>query len=236
MMYDVVVVGSGASGMTAALVSAQLGLKVLLVEKTDLFGGTSAYSGGAMWIPNSLHQKIAGIEDSVNAADNYLRGVTGKYYDHEKVSAFLVNAPKMIRFVEQHSELRCFSAAESFDYEPWHEGACGGRTLFVAPFDNRKLGMYRNRLRSQLPQMTLFNGMQIDLGDVGHFMEITRSFKSFSYSAKLFCRYLLDRILHNKTTRSCNGTALTGVLLRALLDLGVTLWNSTSVTRLNKGK
>src|SRR5271154_250776 len=78
---DVVVVGSGASGLTAAVTVANNGLKVLVVEKTGYYGGTTAYSGGGSWIPNNKHQRRLGISDSDAAAGTFLRTVLGKLYD-----------------------------------------------------------------------------------------------------------------------------------------------------------
>ena len=80
MAYDLIVIGSGAGGLTAAIVAAKAGLKVLVVEKTRWFGGTTAYSGGAPWIPGNLHMAALGQKDSRAAAEEYLRSVLGNYY------------------------------------------------------------------------------------------------------------------------------------------------------------
>ncbi|MDY6860374.1 MAG: FAD-dependent oxidoreductase [Pseudomonadota bacterium] len=86
--FDFVVAGSGGAGLTAAIVAALSGLKVLLIEKTQYFGGTTALSGGGLWIPNNPHMADNGLSDSFEEADRYLRNVLGNDYNEKKVHAF----------------------------------------------------------------------------------------------------------------------------------------------------
>ena len=90
--YDVVVVGSGGGAMTGAFLAQKAGLSTVVVEKTALLGGTSAYSGGACWLPGSEVQQRAGIADSTESARVYLGSILGDV-DETKVEAFLRHAP-----------------------------------------------------------------------------------------------------------------------------------------------
>ena len=97
-MSDIVVVGSGAAGMTAALTGSLLGLKVRILEKSDVVGGTTALSAGSVWIPNSIHSKSGA--DNKNRAKTYLRNTVGNRLKPELCDAFLENGPAMVKFLE----------------------------------------------------------------------------------------------------------------------------------------
>src|SRR3954451_7385632 len=93
--YDVVVVGSGGGAMTGAFLAQKAGLSTVVVEKTALLGGTSAYSGGACWLPGSQVQQRAGIPDSTEGARSYLAAILVDP-DQAKVEAFLTHAPALV--------------------------------------------------------------------------------------------------------------------------------------------
>ena len=133
MNYDVIVIGSGAGGLTTAIVAALVGLKVLVVEKTSSFGGTTALSGGAPWIPNNRHMAALGQEDSVDAAKAYLRSVLGNYYNETKVSAYLESGPEMIAYLEDNTDV-LFYPVPIPDYMPGNPGARAGRTTRTPPY------------------------------------------------------------------------------------------------------
>ena len=97
VMCDVLVAGSGAGGFAAALTARLHGLDVIMVEKEPLFGGTTAYSAGVIWIPVNSHQKAAGVTDSREDALIYLTHHVGNRLNRAKAEAFLDNAPAMIR-------------------------------------------------------------------------------------------------------------------------------------------
>ena len=131
---DVVIIGSGAAGLTAAITARQSGLEVLVVEKTALFGGTTAYSGGAPWIPCNHVMKQIGLDDSRAAAETYLRAVLGEAYRDELVASYLDHAPEMLAFMERHSEVR-FKPFPLPDYESDLPGAARSRSLLTQAFD-----------------------------------------------------------------------------------------------------
>src|SRR5512133_3048178 len=96
--YDVLVVGTGASGMSAAVTAAYEGLKVLVVDKASMYGGTTARSGGWLWIPNTKLATEQGIHEPPGAARTYLQHEATTHFDAARVDAFLENGPKAIDF------------------------------------------------------------------------------------------------------------------------------------------
>ena len=127
---DVLVIGTGASGLTAAVTAAKGGLKVLIVEKESEFGGTSATSGGMLWIPGSRHSPaVAALlgqpEDSRDAVRTYLAGEVGNYADWNKIDAYLENGPKMVEFLEAETEVKFIG----MDYPDYHADRDGGRSV-----------------------------------------------------------------------------------------------------------
>src|SRR5271170_4066027 len=102
---DVVVVGSGGSGLVTAITAARSGLDVLVIEKAPYFGGTTALSGGGIWIPGNALERAAGIEDSAAEAKTYVQHMVGQNLREEMLDAYLDNAPRMVDFVTQHTPL-----------------------------------------------------------------------------------------------------------------------------------
>ncbi|WP_161633882.1 FAD-dependent oxidoreductase [Sphingobium sp. C100] len=231
--FDLVVVGSGAAGLTAAVVAAHHGLSVLVLEKAARFGGTTAQSGAVAWIPNNPHMAPAGLSDSPEQADQYLRDLMGNYYDADKVCAFLRHGPDMIRMMEAHGAVR-FDNWRSLDYEPWRKGAARGRSIGAAEFDGRRLGKYLPAIRPGLPNLTMLGGMQIGYADVAPFSAAFRDRAAFLYMAGKIGRYARDLLRHGRPTRLVGGNALIGALLLTALDKGVTLWRSTPMVRLHR--
>ncbi|MGH9549933.1 MAG: FAD-dependent oxidoreductase, partial [Terriglobales bacterium] len=119
---DVLVVGSGAGGLTAAVTARLLDLEVLVLEKEPVFGGSTAWSGGVAWVPGNSHEIAAGIQDSLELAREYIRHEAGNFFDPDRVEAFLVGGPKMIDFLEHHTAVK-FELAEEADYHPSAPGA-----------------------------------------------------------------------------------------------------------------
>ncbi|WP_257557903.1 FAD-dependent oxidoreductase [Sphingobium sp. CFD-2] len=231
-IFDLVVVGSGAAGLTAAIVAASHGLSVLVIEKGEKFGGTTARSGAVAWIPNNPHMAPAGLPDSLEQADSYLRDLMGNYYDGAKIGAFLRHGPDMIRMMEANSAVR-FDNWHSLDYEPSRPGAARGRSIGAAEFDGRRLGKDLAMVSPGLPNLTILGGMQVGYADVAHFGSAFRSRAAFSYTARKIGRYVRDLLVHRRPTRLVGGNALIGALLFTAREKAVTLWPSTSMIRLH---
>ena len=230
---DVLVVGSGAGGLSAAVTAASLGLNVLVAEKEDVFGGTTARSGGWLWIPCSPVAQREGVVDSPAAARTYLQHEAGNHFDGDRVDAFLAQGPEMVAFMERETSVRFVLGPAFADYHPDAPGGtAGGRSICAAPFDARALGAEKDRLRPPLKEIT-FLGMMIGTGkELVHFFNVTRSVRSAAVVAGLLARHGRDLLLHRRAMRLTNGNALVGRLAKSAFDRGVPIWTSSPVTSL----
>ena len=230
---DVLVIGSGAGGLSAAVCAAHLGLEVLVAEKEPVFGGTTAMSAGVVWIPGSTHARRAGVEDSQEAALAYLRNEVGNRLERELAEAFIEHGARMLDFLEAHSHVAYALAAPWPDYHPETAGAMpGGRSLWVDHFDGRRLGRDFANLRRPLETTMILGGMSVAREDVPHFLRMTRSFRSALHVTRLFARHLVDRIGHSRGTRIANGNALVARLALTLKERGVPMLLSSPALRL----
>jgi 3-oxosteroid 1-dehydrogenase len=139
--YDVVVVGSGAAGMVAALTAADRGLSTVVIEKAPHFGGSTARSGGGVWIPNNEVLSRDGVTDTPEAARTYLHGIIGDVVAPERIDTYLQRGPEMLSFVLKHTPLKmCWVPGYSDYYPEAPGGRPGGRSIEPKPFNARKLG------------------------------------------------------------------------------------------------
>ena len=140
-VYDVVVVGSGAAGMVAALTAAHQGLSTVVVEKAPHYGGSTARSGGGVWIPNNEVLQKDGVKDSADAARTYLHSIIGDVVPADKIDTYLQRGPEMLSFVLKHSPLKLCWVPNYSDYYPETPGGkASGRSVEPKPFDAKKLG------------------------------------------------------------------------------------------------
>jgi succinate dehydrogenase/fumarate reductase flavoprotein subunit len=230
---DVLVVGSGAGGLASAVVAAAHGLEVIVAEKDCYVGGTTALSGGFMWVPNNPVSVRDGVQDSVEAARTYLRHEAGNHFDAERVDAFLANGPKAVEFFETNTALQFEAASEFSDYHPTAPGGvAGGRSIVAQPYDARGLGKELGRLRPPLPELT-FAGLMIGSGpELKHFFNVTRSPRSAAYVARRMALHMRDLALNGRGMRLTNGNALAGRLFRSALDQGAKVWTEAPARRL----
>lgn len=230
--FDVVVVGSGAAGLTAAATAAARGCSVLLLEATDKVGGTTAISGGMVWIPANAKAAAEGRPDTLEAARTYLEAVLPPG-DRQRLAAFLDHGDEAVRDLEARTSLRLVPVPTYPDYYPDLPGATtGGRVLEPVPYDGRGLGQAFAMLRDPLPEFTLFGGMMISRQDIPHLRRAGRSARSAWHVAKLVGRYALQRLRAPRGTTLYLGNALAARLLRSALDLGATVRTGTAVERL----
>ncbi|MGE4341406.1 MAG: FAD-dependent oxidoreductase, partial [Pigmentiphaga sp.] len=143
---DVVVVGSGAAGVTAALSAQHHGASALVLERSDKLGGTSAVSGGGIWIPNNDHMHEVGSSDSREQALTYLRSLSLGGMDLELAEIFVDEARAVLRFIETETSLE-FCAILRPDYQPEKPGGTFGRTVTAELFPAGELGDLRPYLR-----------------------------------------------------------------------------------------
>jgi succinate dehydrogenase/fumarate reductase flavoprotein subunit len=135
---DLVVVGSGAAGLAAAATAAVLGASVVVLEKTALIGGTSALSGGEIWIPGSRQAREAGLADGPESVETYLRTLLGERFDAQRTRAFLQSAPEALAWLEQHTQLRYALMPRSADY---HSNLPGASRRTTSPDSGRRCAM-----------------------------------------------------------------------------------------------
>ncbi|WP_187414475.1 3-oxosteroid 1-dehydrogenase [Nonomuraea sp. PA05] len=145
--YDVVVIGAGAAGMTAALTAAKRGLSTVVIEKAPTFGGSAARSGAGIWIPNNEVILAAGVQDTPAKAATYLARVVGGTVPIERQQAFLAAGPAMLSFVMRNSPLRFRFMDGYSDYYPELPGGMpNGRSIEPAQLDGNILGAELTRL------------------------------------------------------------------------------------------
>jgi succinate dehydrogenase/fumarate reductase flavoprotein subunit len=231
--YDVVVIGAGAGGMTAAAVAASEGLSVLLIEKTEFVGGTTAWSGGMVWIPVNAHMKQAAIDDSLSDAAAYLAGTVPETENADLRETFLARGPEAVEFMEANTEVRLQPVKTYPDYYPEQPGAtAGGRVLEPVSFDGARLGANFKRLRPPLSEFTLFGGMMVNRLDIPHLRQFGRSFRSTLRSLRLVSQYALQRLRAPRGTTLHLGNALAARLYASLLARNVEVLFGTSVEHL----
>jgi 3-oxosteroid 1-dehydrogenase len=139
--YDVVVVGSGAAGMTAAITAAHHGLRTVLIEKASHFGGSTARSGGGIWIPNNEVLRHDRVSDTPEAARSYLRAIIGDVVPADRIDTYLDRGPEALSYVLAHTPVRMQWVPDYSDYYPEAPGGrLGGRSIEPKPFNGKRLG------------------------------------------------------------------------------------------------
>ncbi len=215
--YDVVVVGSGAAGAMAALRAADLGLSVLIVEKAHKYGGTSATSGGVVWIPN--HQLVSN-DDSRESALAYLESLIKWPVQRDRLEAFVDQGPEMIRFVKSLGVPLMPSTWPDYFFEA--PGARSDRSIVCDTFDGRELGDKFVLMREQYTRFKLMNRYAMDLPEF--FSISTRGAGWIRALLKILWRYWTDfgtRRVSRRDRRFTTGAALLGHLYKQVFDQGV---------------
>lgn len=235
LTVDVLIAGSGAAGLTAAVTARKAGLDVLVVEKAQLFGGTTATSGGVLWIPGNHHspamQQQTGTTDSVDNARAYLEEVAGNYLEPDRVDAFFRHGPEMVRFLEDETEVR-FYGMDYPDYTSESSHSSIVRSIGTQDYHARKMGPHLKNLKNQLPQ-TLFLGFAVGSGvEMIEFMRAGRSIKAAGFVARKLSKHFLDVLRYGEGQQVVRGRALIARLARTLFDLETPLWLSSPITKL----
>lgn len=230
---DLLVIGSGAGGLSTAVTARKHGLNVLVVEKDSMFGGTTAFSGGVLWIPGNPVSRRANQKDSRDAARSYLAAEAGAAFDAAAVDAFLENGPKMVEWFERETSVR-FVPTLYPDYHPTQIGGVDvGRSILAAPFDIRELGKDMPRLRPPLATIT-FIGMMFNSSnaDLKHFFNVTKSVRSFFYVARRLASHLKELVRYRRGVNVTSGNALAARLAKSALELGIPIWTASPALRL----
>ncbi|HZC62090.1 MAG TPA: 3-oxosteroid 1-dehydrogenase [Streptosporangiaceae bacterium] len=225
--FDVVVAGSGAAGMTAALAAAHRGLRVVVIEKAGTFGGSTARSGGGIWVPGNEVLRRAGVADTAEQARAYLAHVAGNGVAPARQQALLAHGPAMVSFVRQHTPLEFAWVPGYADYYPEAPGGLAtGRSIEPVPLNARVLGSELAHLSpAYLPAP---DGVTITQGDYRWLSLGPRHPRAMFTTAKIAGRMARGRLLRQHTLSM--GQALAAGLRAGLASTQVPIWLNTPLT------
>ncbi|MCR8855163.1 FAD-dependent oxidoreductase [Lysinibacillus fusiformis] len=223
--FDVVVVGSGAAGLTAGLTAKLQGLKSVVIEKTDRYGGASAISGGALWIPNNHVIKGEGVLDTHELARQYLDSTIGDRVPEALKEAYITRGPEMLRFLYNRTNHMRFRYAKGYsDYYPEKLGGLSqGRSIEPLIFDLTKMGSLANHMRRATLSTKGFTMNSYEFHKVNM---ITRTFKGKTTALKLGMRLVKSKVTKSKLVAL--GEALVARLRLSLAEANGELWLSTA--------
>src|SRR5258707_638632 len=228
--FDVVVAGSGAAGMTAAVTVARHGLSVVVIEKTSYFGGSTARSGGGVWVPGNSVLRRAGVKDTPDLASTYLAHVAGDGASPARQRALLEHGPAMLDLVRSGTPVDFASVPGYADYYRGTRGGVeGGRTIEPVPLDGRVLGAELTRLNP--PYLPAPDGMAITAADYRWLSLGTRHPRAIWTTAKVAGRMAKTKALRRRTISL--GQALSAGLRAGLATAGVPVWLDTPLTGLH---
>ena len=231
---DVLVVGSGAGGLLAALVAVSNHADVLIVEKDTLWGGSSATSGGGIWIPGSDQAKAAGFEDNLEDAFTYVRNLSADNVPSANIRAFVDNAAPMLRWVTENTKV-VYTAQPYPDYHAEDPGGSvtGFRTHLPELFDGKLLGKDLRTQRFPSPAASLFGYLNWTFAETYQLLYRSKGWlKQLSLN---MANYWFDwpfRFTSRKDRRLTLGNALTGGLRLALKQKNVPLWLESPLVEL----
>lgn len=236
---DLLVLGTGAAGLSAALTATAEGLSVLALEKTDYIGGTTAYSAGTCWVPNNHFQKADGLDDSREKVERYLDAVVGDKADKKLRMSYVDNAPHMLKYME-NLDVNFLRSPAVVDYHSeLPETGKTGRALEPEPFDGRKLGKMKFRnVRRPVPEFALMGGeLMVRRPEVSTLLGLfskkpAPTAKAVGTALKLGTRWVADRVSNPRGTRLVMGNALTARMYYETLRRGGDVWLNAQTSEL----
>ncbi|CAM5638354.1 FAD-dependent oxidoreductase [Streptomyces tanashiensis] len=227
--YDVVVVGSGAAGMAAAITARLRGLTALVVEKTEYYGGSTALSGGAIWVPDNFHLDEAGLGDTPEKARAYLDATVGDRVPAARKDAYVAHGPRMVRELHDRTDVRFVYTPGYSDYYPERLGGYPqGRSVEPQVFDFRKLGPEQRATmrRAGLPTY----GLTITSKDFRQLNMVGRTWAGRRTAVKVGAQAVKARLSGQEPLSL--GEALIARMRHSLDTLGGELWLSAPLTGL----
>ncbi|KZS68521.1 3-ketosteroid-delta-1-dehydrogenase [Mycobacterium kansasii] len=229
-VVDVLVVGSGAGGMTAALAADAAGLQTLVVEKSGHFGGSTALSGGGIWVPGAAAQRRAGYAPAPADVIEYLRRVTDGLVSAARIRQYVESAPQMLQFLEGLTTWLEFVWKPGYaDYYPDIPGGSElGSTINVPPIDLRSLGADEEKLLAPLSLAP--KGIWLGPNELRSFYRIRQSWSGKAVLLKLLARMVRARVLGERI--AAIGQSLAARLRLAMKERDIALWLDSPMTEL----
>lgn len=223
---DVLVIGSGAAGIAAALRAAYEGHDVIVIEKDEKLGGTTAISGGWLWVPGNEQGVREG--DTREEAQTYIRHLAGDSHNPAMVETFLDEVPGAMRFFAQDAGIEFQYPDKAPDYQMDAPGAkVSGRAVTVKAADARMLGDDRLRVQPYLQSYTVFGYMPEVGPDIATFLKANQNLKAFTYAARKLTKTWWETLLHKRAYGRTNGNALMTRMITAARQAGIPMWTST---------
>lgn len=228
--YDVVVVGSGAAGMSAALTAARHGLRAVIVEKSAHYGGSTARSGGGVWIPNNEVLRRDGVQDTPEAARTYLHHIVGDVVPTDRIDTFLERGPEALSFLLANSPLRMQWVRDYSDYYPEAPGGrIGGRSVEPTPFDLKHLGADRAYLEPEYGRSPL--NVAVTQADFRWATLMMRTPRGVSRVLRIGLRWIWAMLTRKDLV--VRGQAFAGALRLGLMHAGVPVLLDTALEDLH---
>jgi 3-oxosteroid 1-dehydrogenase len=225
---DILIIGSGGGGMTAALVAHDAGLRTLIVEKTPYYGGSTARSGGGIWVPNNYLMRQAGVDDSLDLARTYMQATIGNRTPRASQDAYLHNAGPMIEWLRDHTELKWRYMPGYPDYYPERPGGkAQGRAVEAELFDGNLLGADRAQLN---PSPIEAGGMAFTASEYRRLGMVMRTWQGKLTAMRILLRLTWARLTGKKTLMM--GRALIARLRLSLKKRDIPLWLNTPLHEL----
>lgn len=226
---DVVVVGSGGGGMTAALVAHDAGLKTLLVEKLPYYGGSTARSGGGVWVPNNYLMRAVGVSDSLAEARTYLQATVGDRTPQAFQDTYIYNINSMVEWLRDQAGVEFHYMDGYSDYFPERQGGkARGRGIEGAVFDGTRLGADLAKLNPSYVEAP--GGLVIAASEFRHLGMVMRTWAGKAMAMRIGWRWLVDRLTGRKSL--VMGQSLIGWLRLAMQKRDIPLWLNTSLKEL----
>jgi 3-oxosteroid 1-dehydrogenase len=226
---DLLMVGSGGGGMTAALVAKSMGLDVLVIEKTEFFGGSTARSGGGLWIPNSYLLEKDGVADSFEKAREYMKNTVGERVPQKMQDAYLTHAPRMLTWLRDNTCVQFQRTPGYADYYPERPGGvAASRSLEPVPFNGKKLGAELANLRKPMAEAP--GGLVLTASDYQKIGMLTSTWTGKLTALKAGFLWIRDLITGARSLTM--GQALSGRLRHAMQQADIPLWLRTAFQEL----
>lgn len=231
---DVLVIGSGAAGISAALKAAHQGHSVIVVEKEKYLGGTSAISGGWAWVPGNKQGVAQG--DTRAEVETYLRHLAPDTLNEEMVATFLDEVPEAMRFLEEGAGIAVKYADKAPDYQMDAPGAKeSGRAVTFEAADGRMLGEDRLRVQPYLMSYTVYGYMPEIGKDIATFLTANQNVKDFVYATRKVTRTWIETLLFKRSFTRTNGNALMTRMITAAREAGIRMWTATRAAEILSG-